>query len=124
MIKCGHCKGHHATVPEVKACSARGPVRPPNGRYAVDLPDGRDVKLRFFIITDSKFLEQAGPNTYLVHPSTRAAIARAIMKDPLAAMIRYGKELRICGAPNCGLPLTKKISRDRGMGPVCWGRFH
>lgn len=119
MIRCGHCKGRHPTVAEVKAC-ADTPVRPGPGRYAVYLAD----KLRFFIITDQKFLEQAGPNTYPVHPTSRAAIYRAIAKEPYAAMIRYGKELRICGAPNCGLPLTKKISRDRGMGPVCWGRFH
>lgn len=117
MIRCAHCHNRHATVAEVRACSqAQGQPRPDPGRYAVELGD----KLRFFIVTGKRFSEQAGPNTYPVHPNGQAAIFQAIMKDPLAALFRYGRELKICGA--CGLPLTKKTSRDRGMGDICWGK--
>lgn len=40
-----------------------------------------------------------------------------VLDDPMAAVVRYGIELGICGV--CGLPLTNDESRSKGIGPVC-----
>jgi hypothetical protein len=48
--------------------------------------------------------------------AARSVLAR-IAENPQEASLRYGLELGICG--RCGTELTKKSSRDAGVGPVC-----
>lgn len=45
------------------------------------------------------------------------SLVAAVAADVPAAIIRYGKELGICGA--CSSPLTNDESRANGIGPVC-----
>lgn len=40
-----------------------------------------------------------------------------LIADPMAAVVRYGRELGVCGV--CGLALTNAESREAGIGPVC-----
>jgi hypothetical protein len=44
-----------------------------------------------------------------------------VLDDPKAAVVRYGKELGVCGV--CALPLTNEESRQDGIGPVCKARM-
>lgn len=46
---------------------------------------------------------------------------RAILADPLAAQIAYGKLTGVCG--HCGRPLEDEASVARGIGPVCAEKF-
>jgi hypothetical protein len=49
------------------------------------------------------------------------AMLREINSDPKASMARYGREIGYCGM--CNLRLTDELSRERGIGPICWGKF-
>jgi hypothetical protein len=40
-----------------------------------------------------------------------------VLADPVAAVVRYGIELGVCGV--CGKALTNQESREQGIGPVC-----
>lgn len=44
-----------------------------------------------------------------------------VLDDPMAAVVRYGLELGVCGV--CGLPLTNDESRAKGIGPICEGKL-
>lgn len=46
-----------------------------------------------------------------------AALVDKVLEDPMAAVVRFGRELGICGV--CNLPLTNAESREAGIGPVC-----
>jgi hypothetical protein len=101
----------------------------PAGRYALEDTDPRtgESTLRFIIVdkpTTGKWKgytfvkEQAGPTFYAVRDLARIIrFLGAISADPLAATVRYGHELGVCGM--CGRALTNKESRDAGIGPVC-----
>lgn len=133
-MKCGHCKSEHLTVAQVKLCARRQMAvsKPPPGRYAVFIPDPNDQmrgKMRFFVVGEHTFREQAGPDFYPVRIGrTRHEIIQAIMVDPDGAMRLYGQTLKLCAAPRgrgtCGLPLTDELSRSRGIGPKCWERLY
>lgn len=45
------------------------------------------------------------------------ALIDKIIADPMAAVVRYGLELGVCGI--CGKQLTNQESREAGIGPVC-----
>lgn len=90
--------------------------------YAVELP-GEEGKLRFFRVKAGRKVgiyfvdEQASDDFYSVSPGARrVAILSAIMKDPKAAMVRYGKEIGRCCL--CNRTLTSEY-RNLGIGPVC-----
>lgn len=51
----------------------------------------------------------------------QAAIVRAAA-DPLAAAIAYGKEFGQCAV--CGRELSDPVSIERGIGPICAGKFN
>jgi hypothetical protein len=102
-------------------------VAVPAGRYALDCGD--DL-IKFFRVTHGKgswlgkiFLqEQAGPAFHkIASPARRLEIMTAIHADPKAAMLLYGIKKGYCG--KCGLELTKKESRDAGIGPICAGKL-
>lgn len=101
----------------------------PAGRYAIQT--GADENdLSFYIVRRQKerpnrvnVYRQAGPNRYWVR-STREAneILRRIYRAGAGeAAVRYGQKLGRCST--CGRELTKRISRELGIGPVCGGRF-
>lgn len=91
----------------------------PDGRYAVVLP-GED-RLRFFKIKNyprTTFVdEQASDDLHPVGNARKAGILTAIAVDAQAALVRYGRELGVCG--DCGRTLTDDVSRAAGRGPVC-----
>lgn len=98
-------------------------VAVPGGKYALDY--GND-EIKFFKVSHGKgswlgkiFIEeQAGPNFHKVaRPERRLEILTAIHADPNAAMTLYGQKKGHCG--RCGLELTEKASRERGIGPIC-----
>lgn len=47
----------------------------------------------------------------------KAEILSQIASDPYAALVRYGRELGVCGV--CGRALTDAESRANGIGPIC-----
>lgn len=47
-----------------------------------------------------------------------SALLQKIVDDPQSAMQTYGREIGRCGM--CGKTLTDELSRERGIGPVCW----
>lgn len=95
-------------------------------RVAVSLP-GEGDKIRFFRVDTplkgtwrgAVFLkEQAGDEFHKVKGVAREeTIINVILKDPRAALARYGLELGSCGI--CGRTLTDEESRRRGIGPIC-----
>lgn len=101
----------------------------PTGRYAVI--DPADEVLKFYKVdnvTEGRwagrtFLSvQASDELYPVkNPQARAAVLSRIAEDPKEAMLLYGKELGHCG--HCGRTLTNEVSRERGIGPICWGKM-
>jgi hypothetical protein len=44
-----------------------------------------------------------------------------IAAGPAGAMLRYGREMKICG--ECGSHLTREKSRAQGAGDTCYGRI-
>jgi len=115
-------------LPAARPGDASAPVAAmpevPEGRYAVEM----DGTLKFYKVdrpTEGKwkgytFVKVQASDDF--HPiksrDAKAAILRAIAKaGPRAAMIRYGRELGVCG--DCGRTLTDENSRAAGIGPIC-----
>ncbi len=98
-----------------------------DGRYAIDTADG----LRFYRVntpTEGRwqgytFVDAvASDDCYPVkNRERRAAILDAIAVDPMAALLRYGREIGACG--HCGRTLTDATSRAAGIGPVCAAKY-
>lgn len=93
----------------------------PKGRYAVETDEGhlafyqvrvREGKMAVYLQTSDELRKLPGGTALAVLCKIEAAGIEE-------AMTRYGKELRICGAPMCGRTLTNEESRERGIGPVC-----
>jgi len=51
----------------------------------------------------------------------RKAVLEAIAANPQEAAVRFSKEFTICAV--CGSPLSDQESLERGLGPICAGRF-
>lgn len=100
----------------------------PSGRYAVP---GEDGVLRFYKVdnvTEGRWAGRtfvkvmASDNEFPVRAfTTRRDVLTEIAKDPKAAMLRYGREIGVCG--HCGRTLTNEDSRAAGIGPVCAGKM-
>lgn len=100
-------------------------------RFAIDNAPGADNDISFWWITEGKgnwagkyYLRQyiGGQGGVKVPMSAdrRLDIARRIVDAPggaVEAMRRFGREIGRCG--DCGRSLTKKSSRDKGIGPWC-----
>ncbi len=99
------------------------------GRYAVNDPS--DEILKFYKVDIPKegkyvgylFLSvQASYELFSIKNSQhRYKILCEIAKDPIGAMMRYGREIGSCAI--CGRTLTDQESRDRGIGPICAGKM-
>lgn len=102
-------------------------IEVPSGRYAIEV----DGVVKFYKVnhpTEGRWAgrtfvdTQASDDYYPVkNPAVRNSILKAIAADIQTALQRYGQELGTCGY--CGHTLTDEQSRDRGIGPVCWGRL-
>jgi hypothetical protein len=106
---------------------AAAPTAPvvPDGRYAIDGPDGATRFYRVNTPTEGRwagrtFVEvQASDEHYpLRDAAARQAILATIAADRMGALARYGHELGHCGV--CGRTLTDEESRARGIGPICF----
>lgn len=119
---------HHAS-----GANLRGPGKKPvglfpAGRYAIHHPE---KGLRFYRIdkpTEGRWAGytfvkvEANDDVYPVKSWNEQHIIFAeIEKDPKAAAERYGKAQGVCGM--CGRKLTDPDSINRGIGPVCAGKF-
>jgi len=51
----------------------------------------------------------------------QSAQIAAAAADPAEAAKAFGLRYAICGC--CGLTLTNKISRERGIGPICYAKW-
>jgi hypothetical protein len=116
------------TMPKTTTTPATPPAdmpQVPAGRYA--LRDAETNEVKFYIVdkpTEGRWAGrtfvsvQASDDKHPVKsPTIRNSILRRIAKDPKAAMLLYGTELKHCG--NCGRTLTNAESRARGIGPDC-----
>lgn len=98
------------------------PLLVPEGRYAVDTDEGH---LAFYQIKVDKqgvvsvLLQTSDELRALSFKTAMGVMTKIEAAGIEAAMTRYGKELRVCGAPHCGRTLTNEESRERGIGPVC-----
>jgi hypothetical protein len=108
------------------ATKGSAPARPevPAGRYAVDTEEGH---LGFYHVhvSDKGFITVAVQASDAAHELPWKAALGVLRKieeiTPLAASIRYGKELGMCGV--CGRTLTNEESRATGIGPICASRL-
>ena len=99
----------------------------PAGRYALDM----DGTIKFYQVdkpTEGRwagytFLKvQASDETYPIKNRSQVAlILGVIARDPMKAMLDYGKLIGKCG--HCGRTLTNEESRARGIGPICAGKM-
>jgi hypothetical protein len=98
------------------------PLLVPEGRYAVDTDEGH---LAFYRVKADKEgvvtvkLQVSDELRTLPFKTAMTVMEKIEAAGIEAAMTRYGKELRVCGAPMCGRTLTNEESRERGIGPVC-----
>lgn len=91
-----------------------------DGRYAVE----HEGTLKFYKVKNGRragmvFLDvQASDDWHAIRTVARIReIVALIAADPMAATVRYGRELGECG--RCGKALTDEASRAAGIGPVC-----
>jgi hypothetical protein len=49
-------------------------------------------------------------------------VMKAILDNPVEAMLRYGERMKCCSY--CGRSLTDPISQERHIGPECWDSKH
>jgi hypothetical protein len=88
----------------------------PAGRYAITGNAGQTVFLR--VSEGGRVSVQAGSEFRPVAQSTGWTLtAKVKLAGAENAMIRYGRELGVCG--RCGRELTNEESREAGIGPVC-----
>jgi hypothetical protein len=52
---------------------------------------------------------------------TDIATLATVAEDPEKAALAYGLRWKECSC--CGRELTNPVSRARGIGPICWGRY-
>jgi hypothetical protein len=96
----------------------------PAGCYAIDTVSDDAVNSVMFVKVwvgrtgFVKVYQQVGSDgVELPWRLVQSVLARIAADGVQAAMVRYGRELGICG--HCGRPLTNDASRAAGIGPVC-----
>ena len=98
------------------------PAPVPVGHYALEL----DGEIRFYLVTledtgrwaGRQFVRRVvGPDEFRMTGADSAQALNAIRADPWGAATLYGQEIGRCG--QCGRRLTKKESREAGIGPIC-----
>ena len=97
-----------------------------NGRYALENEVAEVVDIRFYLVDGdrSRSLREltGAPGDFREQRIYRPEkILKRIGDDPLAAMALYGLNVGRCG--RCGSPLTKKHTRERGIGDTCYAKM-
>lgn len=149
-MKCGHCKGDHGTVAEVRKCAGfekpgeinipgtpsreSNPGRMtwdfPAGYYAIPGQDGRP--LDFYRVDKPEkgnwvgwtFVKMVVGGKSDVSIRDRSRIRRvleAIQRDSARAAWLYGTEIGNCD--KCNTHLTDAVSRQHGRGPECRKKY-
>jgi hypothetical protein len=99
----------------------------PDGRYALRTDD----HVAFYLVespTQGKWAgytfvsQQASDDLYpMRNRAQKEGILARIAEDVKGALALYGHELGRCGV--CNRTLTDDLSRERGIGPVCYDKF-
>jgi hypothetical protein len=145
---CGHCKGTHGSVADVRLCYGlrNNPSKPSFGAApvapkvaAAELPNlprafyalRRGGTVKFYRVDKPAGGKWAGYTFVSVQASDdffsvrdyseRQAILAEIASDPKAALALYGHGIGRCGI--CHRTLTRAESIEAGIGPVCAGRL-
>lgn len=95
-----------------------------NGKYALRNEDDEDI--RFYCIGGTRhriLWELTGaPGDFKMQRIYRPEkILKRIGDDPVAAFALFGLNVGTCG--RCGSPLTKKHTRERGIGDTCYAKL-
>jgi hypothetical protein len=131
-MRCGFCKqlgvdlGHVRAHVRVRPASADRPLtqriiavrdQVPDGRYAIDGTDATSFyRVRRHAGRVYVDLQVSDDFHRLGLPQTVSVLER-IAQDANAALLRYGREIGVCG--RCGRILTDETSRAQGIGPIC-----
>lgn len=101
------------------------------GRYALADPEDPE-HITFLHIKDADdhgnprriYVLSGAPGQFAVHRVWKSNQANSYMdriaEDILGAYALFGQKVGQCGV--CGSPLTDQDSRDRGIGPICYGK--
>jgi hypothetical protein len=102
----------------------------PDGHYALEEPVDELNTIRFYLVRHGKqgtrwenytFVDRYSSDaTFPVKGKEWMRVLTAIAADPLAAAQLYGHETKRCCI--CHRKLTRRLSRELGIGPVCGGR--
>ncbi len=131
-IKCGSCKGTHATAFDVRCCylSKNAPTPVPAAPVRLDfsaIPDGnyavrQDGVVKFYrVSTKGRFKNvqvRASDALHMQYGKAGIAILHRIVAAGLeASQMLFATELGCCWM--CGKTLTDEESRAQGVGPIC-----
>lgn len=130
-IKCGHCKAHHASIGEVKACaglsvkvvevsaSVAALVTPATeGMY---LKDGRIFKVQRAVHGSGHLYAKELVDGSFVYAGGMFRQLDSSHAMTLEQAKEYGALYGVCCA--CARTLTDEASIEAGIGPVCAKRF-
>jgi Family of unknown function (DUF6011) len=130
-------------LPKKAAPRADGPARidaypgVPAGRYALEDPADELNPVKFYHVEQGRDYTARGgkdwsaflfvtrfssDDRYPVKGKDAHRVLNEIAADPKGAAIRFGREENACAI--CGKRLTRRLSRELGIGPVCGARFH
>lgn len=98
-------------------CFVVGSFPFPDGYYALDHGDN---EISFYHCIEGQVLAVAGPDEWPQRQEAATRIVAEIAQDPRAASVLYGRKIERCGI--CHRRLSKKDSREAGIGPVCAGK--
>lgn len=126
-VQVSHFAQQYIENRDYKPMALNGDV--PDSRYALDTPAGPHfykVKQGKGKWAHVKFVSRliGHPGDFLETPvrgANKAAVLNLIAQDPQEAAVRFSREFTLCAV--CLSPLTDPESRERGLGPVCAGRF-
>jgi hypothetical protein len=101
----------------------------PSGRYAIRYDEDDENAVVFYRVGRSRDNPNAvrvyivaGPNEHRQPHFKAKYILKAIYRAGIAqSAMLYGQKLRHCG--KCGIQLTNRTSRERGLGPICSERM-
>lgn len=104
----------------------------PDGRYALRVEDDDVNPIQFYTVRTSKHGDEwdgfqglkrhAGDERYGVKGAKRREVLDLIAADPRSAALLFGHETNNCCV--CGRELTRRLSRELGIGPICGREFY